>query len=312
MENNRDTSHFPTPTPKEGGRPVALIVDLMQQTKNMQHVDEVLLWLSDAMVRYLNISVVQFWISQQYDTGQAQAELRASASLHRSLPQQVHVNAQIAAMVERLLREQHGTMPLLVTNVFPSPQASLLSQYRLYYWSGYFVKSDLFVPYATGKSTQGKISTPLRMVVSFFTEYAPSQHLLRATDFVLKQSITIITDRKFLSSMPFAASDLSYAKPPLQQARLTFSDMIPYRTQNIEQLQASNPLASALIIPERDARRLYSLVDGQKSVVELAKLTHLDTQDMINALLYLVQQRHIRLCDPEGKPIESSLLFSLR
>lgn len=312
MENNRDTFRSPDSASKEGGRPVALIVEFMQQTKNMHHMDEVLLWLSDAMVRYLSISVVQFWISQKYDAGQSQVELRASASLHRSLPQQVHVNVQVAELVERLLREQHGTMPLPVTSIFPLPQVNWLGQYRLFYWSGYFIKSDLFVPPAISKPIQGKIATPLHMIVSFFTEYSPSQHLLRATDFVLKQSITIMTDRKLLSTVPFALSDLSYTKPLPQRARLTFSDMVPYRTQDIEQLQASNPLASALIIPERNARRLYSMVDGQKSVVELAKLTHLDTQDMINALLYLVQQRHIRLCDPEGKPIESSLLFSLR
>jgi len=88
--------------------------------------------------------------------------------------------------------------------------------------------------------------------------------------------------------------------------------MIPCRAQNIEQLQASNPFASALIIHEKDARRLYSAIDGQKNIVELAQITHLGTQDMINALLYLVRLRQIRFQDPEGNPIESSLLFSLR
>jgi hypothetical protein len=311
VENNRDAFRFPDSAPKEGGRPVALIVELMQQTKDMQHVDEVLFWLSDAMVRYLNISVVQFWVSQKYDTGQVQVEPRASASLHRSLPQQVHINVQVAGVVEHLLREQHGIMPLPVTNVFPLPQANWLSQYHLCYWSCYFVKSDLFAPPAIDKSIQGKIATPLRMAVSLFTENFPSQHLLRATDFVLKQSVTIITDRKLLSSVPFATADLSHTKP-LLQAQITLSDIIPDRTQNIELLQASNPLANAPIISDRNARRLYAIIDGQKNVVELAQMAHLDTLEMINALLHLVQQRHIQLRDQQGKPIESSLLLSLR
>lgn len=317
MENSKDIFHSPDPSfsSKEGGRPVALIVQLMQQTRNMHHVDEVLLWLADAMVKYLSIPVVQFWMSQKYDTGKDQAEPRASASLHRSLPRQVLLNAQIAELVERLLREQHGTMPLPVTSAFPSPQANWLGQYQLYYWAGYFMKSDLFVPPATGKPTQGKIATPLRMVVSLFTEHPPSQHLLRATNFVLEQSIRVMTERKLLSSMPPAITNLANLStntgpPPHTQISLT--DVIPCRIENIAKLQASNPFANALVIPEKDARRLYSAIDGEKNVVELAQITHLDTQDMIDTLLYLVRLRQIRFQDPEGNPIESSLLFSLR
>jgi len=310
---------------------VALIVQLMQQTRDMHHVDEVLLWLADAMVKYLSIPVVQFWVSQKYDTGKDQTEPRASASLYRSLPRQVHLNAQIAELVERLLREQHGTMPLPVASAFPTPQANWLGQYQLYYWAGYFMKSDLFVPPATGKPTQGKIATPLRMIVSLFTEHPPSQHLLRATNFVLEQSIRVMTERKLLSSVPPAITNLanlSYTtntrpphtntkpsqtntKPP-QHTQFSLTDVIPCRIENIEKLQASNPFANALVISEKDARRLYSAIDGEKSVVELAQITHLDTQDMISALLYLVRQRQIRFQDQEGNPIESSLLFSLR
>jgi hypothetical protein len=317
VENSRDTFHSPDPSSssKEGGRPVALIVQLMQQTRNMHHVDEVLLWLADAMVKYLSIPVVQFWVSQKYDSGKDQAEPRASASLYRSLPQQVHLNEQIAELIERLLREQHGTIPLPVTSAFPSPQANWLSQYQLYYWAGYFMKSDLFVPPATGRPTQGKIATPLRLIVSLFTEHPPSQHLLRATNFVLDQSIRIMTERKLLSSVPPTITNLanlSYTAKPPQQAQLSLTDMIPCRAQNVEQLQANNPFASALVIHEKDARRLYSAIDGQKNIVELAQITHLGTQDMINALLYLVRLRQIRFQDPEGNPIESSLLFSLR
>lgn len=321
VENSRDTFHPPDPSSssKEGGRPVALIVQFMQQTRNMHHVDEVLLWLADAMVKYLSIPVVQFWVSQKYDAGKDQAEPRVSASLYRSLPRQVHLNGQVAEVVERLLREQHGTMPLPIAGVFPSPQADWLGQYHLHYWAGCFMKSDLFVPPAAGKPTQGKIATPLRMLVSLFTEYLPSQHLLRATNFVLEQSIRVMTERKLLSAMPPAITDLSYANTKSsidtkssQRIQLSLTEVIPCRAQDIQRLQASNPFASALIIPEKNARRLYSAIDGQKSVVELAQITHLDTQEMIDALLYLAQQQHIRFQDPQGNPIGSSLLFSLR
>lgn len=317
MENSRDTFHSPVPSSssKEGGRPVALIVQLMQQTRNMHHVDEVLLWLADAMVKYLSIPVVQFWVSQKYDTGKDRVEPRASASLYRSLPRQVHINGQVAELVERLLREQHGTMFLPATGAFSSPQASWLGQYQLYYWAGCFMKSDLFVPPATGKPTQGKIATPLHMAVSLFTEHPPSQHLLRATNFVLEQSIRIMTERKLLSSVPPVITNLANlanTAKPSQHTQLSLTDMIPCRAQDVEQLQANNPFASALVIHDKDARRLYSAIDGQKNIVKLAQITHLDTQDMSNALLYLIRLRQIRFQDPEGNPIESSLLFSLR
>jgi hypothetical protein len=143
------------------------------------------------------------------------------------------------------------------------------------------------------------------MMVSLFTPDPLSQQLLRTISFLSGQALRIAISHGFLStgtSMP----------PPVQNssrpAQLIPSDLIPHRTENIEEAQADNPFAGTLLISDRNARRLYSAVDGEKNVAELAELTFLAPREMSKALSYLLQQQQIRLHEASGTPVEVPLM----
>ncbi len=74
-------------------------------------------------------------------------------------------------------------------------------------------------------------------------------------------------------------------------------------------MQANNPLANATPITDKQARQLYFAIDGKKSITELANIIQLDQQEVDSALRFLLKQKRIRLHEPNGKAIDSSLFF---
>src|SRR5258708_4603986 len=139
MQNNQNRN----PSSSFGGKqPIALIPQLMQQTANMQHVDEIFAWLTNAIVQNWNISVAQFWAVQAYDLGQAQTEIRAASSQTNSIPQQLHINQQVVTIITQLLQERRSAAPLILTN-FSSTQASILAQHGMMNWTCHYLNKDI-------------------------------------------------------------------------------------------------------------------------------------------------------------------------
>jgi hypothetical protein len=308
MEDSKNTL-LPLGISRERKQPVVLIAQLMRSAAQMRHVDEVFVWLSNALVRYLDLPVVQFWVTGLNNTGQFQAELRALTTQSGSLPQEIYLNNQVLAVVEHLFHEKRGIMSLPVQRLFSPSQASLLTLHDLHYWAGYFWDSDALFPPTRAAMASKQISLPLTVIVSLFTAVPLSADQMRTIDFVLKQAMRIIINRKFLT---LHHSSLGAAQEnPDKDPFMILADMIPTRSQDVKQLQAANPFANAPTIADRKARRLYSAVDGYRNVAELARITRLAQKELLEALCYLFQQQKIEFYTSEGEHVEHlSLLLS--
>lgn len=299
MEGNKNT-FTPPSVPGEGKQPIALIAQLMQSMAKMQHVDEVFFWLASAIAQNLNIPVVQFWANQQNSQGQSHGELRALACQNPSLPQQVYANIQIKASVERLFHERRNIASSPVESIFSSSQASLLSQYHLRYWTGYFLRNEALLPSAKIGSTPEKSFAPFTMIIAFFTPAPLSSEQIRATSFILEQMMRIIINRGFLTPPSNVPREASRGIPG---KGISLTSIIPHRTEDIEQLQADNPFAHASVISNKNARRLYAAIDGSKSMAQLIQSARLEQKDFLEALRYLFQQQKIQFYTAEGEHI---------
>ena len=285
-----------------------LITQLMQQAASMQHVDEVFLWLAQTLVQYLDITVVQFLAMRRDDAGQFQIELRAAASQDPALAQIGYVNNQVTAVAERIFREQRGITSRPVENVFPQQQAALLAQYNLRCWAGYFLRHDDLLPSAKIEHAPGKTPIPFNVIVSLFTLYPLTADQERALHFILEQAMRIVVNRGLLSSRKSAeimAKKMLYVNALRAQAQL-----IPQRAENIEQFQANNPFASASVIQDKNARRLYTAVDGDKDLAKLAQITGLGTKEMLAALQYLFDQQKIHFYTRKGELVQNPTFIS--
>ena len=306
MEDNKNAFTLPNVS-GERRQPIALIALLLQNMGNMRDIDEVFLWLSKAMVQSFDISIVQFWATRLDTTGHFHAKIQAFASHNPSIPQPLHVNQYVMAVVERLFYEQQNTTSLPVEAILAPLQASVFTQYNLLYWTGCFLEGNLPLPSHRAESESGKISPLPTIIVSLFTKIPLSMDQSRAINFTLKQALRIIISHNFAK---YDTQDALETSRQVSNQHNTFSTIIPRRLQDIEQSQASNPFANASIIANKDARRLYTAIDGHKNIVELIQNTQLEQKELIEALRYLRQQQKIEFYTSDGELMKQVPLIS--
>jgi hypothetical protein len=309
IERNETMPFTPEP-PGYGMQPIALVSQLRRQVLQMHSIDEVFSWLSHTMVHQWHIPLVQFWAAQAYRTGQIRLELRTVASEDPSLPAAIHVNQQVVDVIQRLLQERRGVSPLPATNVFSPSQVEALAHYNLHYWAGYFIGNDLLLP--PKKEAAGeRISTPISMIISLFLQNLPSERLGRALDFTFRHSLLAATSQGFLTTSPARTSSDIPAESVSQHIQPTLATLIPHRSESIEAMRAGNPFANATILPDKNTRRLYSLVNGHRDVATLAHLADLQQKEMEEAIRLLLQQEKIELHDFKGNSIDASLVLKV-
>jgi hypothetical protein len=276
----------------------------MQQVTAMQHVDEVFLWLAQTFVQYVDIAVVQF-LGIRWDTeGQLQVEMRAAASQDPALGQIGYVNNQVLAVAERIFRARRGITSRPVESVFPQEQAALLAQYNLRCWAGYFLHRDGLLPLAKTERVPEKTLAPFNMIISLFTLYPLSTDQTRTIHFILEQAMRIIADRGLLATQQTPAPK----KMLDANALLAHAHVIPQRSENIK--QEDNPFASASVIVDKDARRLYTAIDGERDLAKLAQMTGLRPKEMLASLQYLFEQRKIHFYTQRGDLIQDPTFLS--
>jgi hypothetical protein len=309
MESNNELSYRSNRF-GEGTQPVAVISQLMQYATSVQHIDDLLQWVANAIVRGIGIGAIQLWTMQAYITGQQHVELRiAKQHLPLPLPRNAYMSPQAVSVIERVFHERHNVMSTPVKNIFSPPQADLLGQYRLSYWTSFFFYKNDLLPPIKGKLAPGKISTPLCMVVSLFSQQPLPQQNVRATNFILEQSLRIAATRQL-----FSATQDEPLKALSQESKLAtiqaLQRLVPHRTKETTVSQEQNPFAHAVIISERKARRLYAVIDGKKTVAELAPLANLDQQEMVESLQFLLKKQYIQIYESEGRLVEDLKIFN--
>lgn len=289
-----------------GYQQLTIITQLLQMSRNMRHIDEMFLWLSHCIGQRLNIDVLQLWSYQHHTTGQYSAELRVTASQNTWFPLEVVDNAQVTEIIRDMFTQEAGVSPQSVRSIFSSSQADLLTRYNLHYWACLFLKSNTLLPPLMSNDPSNKaIPTPLTMAVSLFTHQALNPDLLPPINHILEYALSIAKNRGLLSSAAKPTSG-NPADNSVQPQKFMLHDLIPCWKQDIQEMQANNPLAKAIPITDKSARQLYFAINGKKSITELGDLTQFDQQDFKSALQFLLKRNLIQLHDPNGKTIDGS------
>ena len=297
-----------------GGNPqLVIITQLLQIITNMQHIDELFLWLSHSIGQRLNIPVLQLWANQAHISGQSSVELRVTASQNPLLPPHIVNNPQVIEVVKGLLNERHGVRSQPVANVFLLPQADMLTRYNLHYWESTFLSNNTLLPPTSNNISSGAMPTPLAMIASLFTHQPANVNLLATVTRILEYALSIAKNRGLLldvTTLPFSSS-VGSLKDQAQSQHYDLSDLIPHRAQSVETIQTNNPLASAVVISDKQARQLYALINGKRSIAQLMEKAQIDQLEFTSALRFLLKQKLVRLHDPKGKPVDSPFLEPL-
>jgi hypothetical protein len=279
----------------EGMQPVAIVSQLLQKVVNIHHIDELLTWIANIVRQRLGIDAVQIWAAQARTTGALSIKLRASVSQHFSQTRGVTESAEVAALIEHMLREKRGVQSIPVTKFFSQYQATMLMQQNYHFLTAYFVTRDVLLPPTQRGAQEGEIDTPFQMVFSFFTQQPLQASQTRAIRFLVEQSLRIAISHELLSTQPQQPSGsrsgtLTSSARDMQAA---FAHLIPAKAETEEIEQAENPFNNAVIIPEKKTREIYSLIDGKKDIAQLALLTRMTQKEVLEALQSLIAQGHI-------------------
>jgi hypothetical protein len=278
-------------------RPIALVSHVLQLMVRMQHIDELFAWLATTMVEHFGIISAQIWAAQAYRTGIVHSKLRASSSLHSFQALQVVESAEVRVFIERILRDQRGVLSIPVPRMFSQYQSTIFAQQNCLYWTTYFIGKDVLLPPPQSNSERSEIATPLQVIFSLFTPRPLQPSDARAISFLFEQSFRIAISRGFLSRTPV---------PLESDSQSVFDSFIPERIEAIEVEQAENPFNSAIVIPEKRNRDMYSLVDGKKNIEELRTLLYASQKEMVAVLQSLLAKGYIRLRDVGGNSVDIS------
>jgi hypothetical protein len=179
-----------------------------------------------------------------------------------------------------------------VNHLFPSRQAALLKGHGLHYCSGYFL--------------QGQTPAPLSIVALLFFQQPPSQKQLVSIEHILEHSLLIARNHKLLPSATSSdTGPIASADDYQQLTPEALSQLIPKPIDEVHLMKSSNPFTASVGIEDKQARRLYAAIDGQKNVADLLQTTHLALWEMQTLLQTLVAQQRIRLYKPDGQEVHS-------
>ncbi len=303
MEKNEHIEY--SPSQQRGKRQIVILSQLLQASTEMKHVDGILSWLANEMVRQLDVQLIQLWAVQAFSNKQMSIMLRANAFEDRSLPQHIFYNAHLVEVIGNLISTHQGIAPQSVNRYFSSHQTNLFQRYGLNYCFGYFLESNDLLPPAL--SLPSGVATPFMMYALLVTHAIPPSEIIIAINQILAQ-IAPIARRRGLLGVPVEHERSGSTGSHPSQKPLSLADLIPVHLKDMSAMRTTNPFASGINL-EKKALRLYQSIDGRKSIAEITYLTRYSEKEMLDALRILIQQKLIRMQDATGREFDSSQLI---
>jgi hypothetical protein len=312
------------------GYQLSIVTQLLQVIATMRHPGELFQWLASVIVQRFDVSIIQFWTCES-DSSQLSAQLWAVAGQEPDLPAHVLTSEKVVMTVEYMPRGQRVSPPQRVEQVFPNYQASLLKRYGFSYCA--YCLTDRKVQFAPVEYelSHKRASTGLAFIALLFLRRYPRQDLVPTISNILEQTVVIAeshglllpiaasTDRLFPPSGRQPGGPVSNAPQvaaragPLPQELLqALPNLIPHPKQDARLLVSSNPFASAPPISDKQALRLYSVIDGRKTVAELCASTGMTLREVHTVLQTLLALQRIEIYTSDGRPVDGSLLFKDR
>jgi hypothetical protein len=312
------------------GYQLTIITQLLQSIVTMRHPGEMFQWLASVIVQRFDVSIIQFWTCEG-DGRQPAAQLRAMAGQISDLPVHVLTNEKVVTTVQYMPRGQRISPPQRVEQVFPNYQASLLKRYGFGYCAYCLTDRKLQFAPVEYELSHKRTSTGLAFIALLFLRRYPRQDVVPTISNILEQAVVIAESHGLL--LPIAVSTDRLLPPPgrqptgpvptppqvVAQAGLVpqellqaLPNLIPHPKQDAGLLVSSNPFASAPPISDKQALRLYAVIDGRKSVAELCSSTGMTLREVRTVLQTLLTLQRIEIYTPDGRPVDGSLLFKNR
>lgn len=312
------------------GYHLGIVTQLLQAIDTMHHPSEMFQWLASVIVQRFDVSIIQFWTCEN-DSSQPSAQLQAMAGQGPSLPAHVLMNEKVMMTVEYMSKGPPISPPQGVELIFPSYQASLLKRYGFSYCTYCLTERKVQFAPVEYELSHKRTLTGLAFIALLFLRRYPRQDLVPTISTIMEQAVVIAerhglllpiaagTDRLLpppgrqptgpVSALPQVAARASHLPTP-QELLQVLPDLIPRQKQDAGLLMSSSPFAGAIPISDKQALRLYSAIDGRKTVAELCSSTGMTLKEVHTVLQTLLTLQRIEIYTADGRPVDGSLLFN--
>ena len=98
-----------------------------------------------------------------------------------------------------------------------------------------------------------------------------------------------------------------FSSTPQECAPPALPELMPRRVVNQGAMRTSSPFARTPAIEDEQTHRLYTAIDGRRTLADLAAVTGLEAKTITGAIRALLKEDHIRMYDAEGQLVESAL-----
>jgi hypothetical protein len=75
---------------------------------------------------------------------------------------------------------------------------------------------------------------------------------------------------------------------------------------------SDSPFSSSATISDKQALRLYTAIDGHKTIAELCRSTGMSLKEVLPALQALLALHRVELYTPDSRLVDTALLFKNR
>jgi len=287
-----------------GKQQASLAAQLSPAISTMHHIDELLQWLSYAIVRNFNAQLVQCWVNQINQAGRLTVQLRTLVRQDASFPEQLAMSEPMTLIAQRVISERRSYKPQPLENLLPPYQTTLLKRYGMHYCGACFTSRNALLPQPENMIYQERPPAVFAMSTVLFLRHAAPFDFISVISALLDQAAAIAEHRGLLIAQATVTPPiLQYSAPQhlQQEAASSIDQLIPHRKQDANLMLADNPFASKAIISDKSARRLHLAIDGQANIATLAASTGLSMKEIYETLRKLLVQNRIELYEPNGQ-----------
>jgi CheY-like chemotaxis protein len=128
--------------------------------------------------------------------------------------------------------------------------------------------------------------------------YLPKPFTARELVQTVWEGVPLPTPRTILSTL---------APTPDGDAPVKLSELLPRRASNQGTMRTSSPFTSVPVIEDEQAHRLYTAIDGRKTLAELSSVTGLENKALARAARVLLKEHCIQIYDTAGRLVERPL-----
>lgn len=284
-------------------RQQAILAQLFKVAESMSQIDQLLQWLADSITRHFSIQLVQFWTAYMDAMGLMALQLRVQARQDSTLPEQIVVNNDLALLAQRMAGERRIYSVQPVESLFSQYRAMQLKRYGLNYCTGSFMDAPALLP---PFDRQVGTASPFAMTTLIFIHQQPQPTLMSTINTIVNQAVILAGNKGML--LPVNPTQQAIATRPLQQETLPLTELIPRRRQDTDMLLLNNPFSGSAVIADKQARRLYAMIDGHANIAALCGSTGMNVKEAYVALRLLLNQKRIDLYEPNGQLVDVNLL----